>query len=193
MIEMKRGFFALFVVWALVVMACNMPAGQAINAQLERPGELTEDGAGEGDSAETDQPAAPTIAPLSTAVTGPVATPTPAPTTPARQLAPTVTPRGVPEVTIELPTPTVPSLQLEYSISWRLNENDTNFSFATVQLTATGGDEPYTFYRDGVPSSGPSFSYRWGSCVENPGSFRVDSADGQTLTVEYLETTPCSN
>ncbi len=191
MFELRRGIFALFLVWALVSIACNMPAGQPIDSRLERP-VAPAAGSGEGgDSAEPNQQPDPTVAPLSTADTS--ERPTPTSTVSPRQLAPTVTPRSAPVVTIQPPTPTTPSLLLEFNIDWRLNENDPNFAFATVTLQALGGEEPFTFYRDGVPTSGPSFSYRWGSCVENPGTFRVDSADGQTATVEYLERTPCSN
>ena len=58
-------------------------------------------------------------------------------------------------------------------------------------MSATGGEPPYTFYRDGLPTGGANFSYRWGSCQSNPGTFSVESADGQVAKLDYYEETPC--
>ncbi len=93
------------------------------------------------------------------------------------------------------PTPTLrPEFQplaLTFVQTWAFDEDDRNFSWATVTLTATGGDGNYTYFRDNKPQKNNQFGYRWRSCVDNLGTFRVDSADGQTVTVEFKDKSPC--
>jgi hypothetical protein len=80
-------------------------------------------------------------------------------------------------------------LSFTYEISWRIeNEKD---AIATVNFYPKGGDGEYTYYRDDLLVDGPVFEYRWATCTGNPGSLRVDSADGQTSRVDYFEQTPC--
>ena len=182
----RRWGWWLVLFWGVVSLACNMPLQFGAGTGLERPTVSVK----EGNSAES-PPAYPisTPPPLATAIS--TQNPPLVQTAQPNNFAPTVTPRLKPNNTVVLPTATIVPLTLEYKISWRLNSNDPKFSFATVQLSATGGEPPYTFYRDEAPTGGPSFSYRWGSCVVNPGSFRVDSADGQSVRIEYFEQTPC--
>lgn len=181
----RWGWWGLFLFWATVSMACNLPLGLGVDNRLERPSvPVVED-----NSAETPNSPAIILQAPETTVTAPP--PTIVRTAEPLNFAPTVTPRAEPNTTIIVPTATIIPLTLEHKISWRLNNNDPEFSFATVQLSAAGGEPPYIFYRDNVPTGGPSFSYRWGSCVLNPGKFRVDSADGQSIQIEYSEQTPC--
>ena len=108
------------------------------------------------------------------------------------EIMPTETPDPV---STPLPT-TVPSaeiapLALTYQINWRLDPTDAGYALADVRLVATGGDGLYTYYRDDTLTNRPMFSYRWSSCLANAGSFRVESADGQSITVDYFEEPPC--
>ncbi len=83
------------------------------------------------------------------------------------------------------------TLRLTYEIEWRVDPTDPGYALASVRLNATGGDGFYTFYRDETVTNSANFVYRWGSCKDNSGTFRVDSADGQTTIVEYFEQPPC--
>jgi hypothetical protein len=90
-------------------------------------------------------------------------------------------------------TPTVSEgpLSLSYALIWTIDPNDPAEAIASVVLTASGGGGEYRFYRDEQPVDGPEFTYRWAACRANPGSFRVDSADGQSVRIDYYETPPC--
>ena len=103
-------------------------------------------------------------------------------------LAPTATPRAAP---VAPPTPEGGPLDLGFTINWRIDPNDVTLSIAAVELIATGGDGNYTFFRDNVPTGSAVFEYYWGRCQDNPGSFRVDSGDAQSLTIEYFQTAAC--
>ncbi len=119
-------------------------------------------------------------------------------------LAPTATPRdagvatpalpNLPSPTAETtPTPGIAPggpLALSYAIAWRVEDSQ---AIATVHLTASGGDGVYTYFHDEQVTAGPVFEYRWATCNANPGSFRVNSGDGQTVRVNYYETPPCPN
>lgn len=146
----------------------------------------------------------PTFTPISLAPTAtprgtPAATATSAPDT----VAPTATLRpgtgNPPPAATATPTPTAtateaPStgpLALSYDISWRLAQDGTGNAIATVLLRASGGNGDYRYFHDDQEVDGPVFEYRWAACRGNPGSFRVDSADGQSFRVNYYENPPC--
>lgn len=119
---------------------------------------------------------------------------TPIQPTLAATLTPTKTPTRPPVPTgthTPIPTSNVTQepLIFTYEINWRIgNEKD---AIATVSFYPKGGGGEYTYYRDDLPVDGPEFEYRWATCAGNPGSLRVDSADGQTSRVNYFERAPC--
>lgn len=103
---------------------------------------------------------------------------------PTRPLVPTRTHTLTPTSTVNQGP-----LSFTYEINWRLeNAKD---AVATVNFYPKGGDGEYTYYRDDLLVNGPVFEYRWTTCTGNPGSLRVDSADGQTSRVDYFEQAPC--
>lgn len=111
-------------------------------------------------------------------------------------LAATATPRiGTPAPTATLRgTPTVASgglLTFDYAIDWRVDPNNEAVAIARVTITASGGNGEYIYFHDDLPVDGPQFEYRWAACRDNPGSLRVNSADGQTVRTNYFETPPC--
>lgn len=177
----KNAFMLLIVIWALIALACNLPLV---------PGAAP--------------PAAPTRPLLTLVVTAvdnqlpPTATLRSQPATQPPPAAATATPRATLLVTVTLAaTVATPdeseALSLDYDISWQLDPNDPNFALATVTLFVSGGDGNYTFFRDGKPTGGPQFVYRWGSCQDNPGIFRVDDGSGESAQLEYFEQAPCPN
>ena len=188
MMQSKRiGWLLLLLIWAGVVLACNLPL--APQAQPLMPPTLPPESAEAGNE--------------STGVENSVGEANPTPNATATLLptsgesteetlvlAPTVTPRATPGG-VESSAGESGPLELEYEISWELNSADTAFALATVTLNATGGDGEYTFFRDDIPTGGSQFVYRWGSCKTNPGSFRVDSGDGQSVKLDYYEESPC--
>ena len=190
--QQQRGWLGLFVLWAMVSLACGMPVNQPPSSGLKIPTKAVI--IVETDATVTPEVTLPPATPLTTADS---ATPTPLPTkdvAPSSNddfvFAPTATPYAG-----ELPdladlTATPDGLAIEYAIVWRLDQ-DTNFALADVSLEVTGGEEPFTYYRDNVKMGGATFSYRWGSCKDNPGRFKVVDADGQTVEIDYFEKTPC--
>lgn len=116
----------------------------------------------------------------------------------APTLAPSRTPR--PRATAS-PTATPPSgtgtadnsgrLTFDYNITWTLSATDPYVAIATVNIYPKGGSGDYEYYRDDLPVDGPTFQYRWAACRGNPGSLRVDSADGQSVRKDYFESPPC--
>jgi hypothetical protein len=83
-------------------------------------------------------------------------------------------------------------LDFNYHISWRFKDDTYNQSIATVTITAKGGGGEYVYYRDGLLVDGPVFEYEWVSCRGNPGTFRVESADGQFKEVAYFGEPLCA-
>lgn len=150
-----------------------------------------------------------TLPPILSSATAEALTQTPLPTftpiqppTLAATLTPSKTPTRRPSTnsggsSTSTPKPTGTSdetagpLTFDYHIEWRLKDASTKESIATVTITARGGGGGYTYYRDELPVEGPIFEYVWASCRGNPGSFRVTSADGQTLKVDYFANPPC--
>jgi hypothetical protein len=64
-------------------------------------------------------------------------------------------------------------------------------SIATVTITAAGGGGGYIYLWDEIEQDGPIFEYFWRSCMGDPHSITVTSADGQSVTVNYYENPPC--
>lgn len=197
MVEMKVtfikriGWFIGFLV--IAALACNAPLGG--NGTPSPPPPAT--------SAETIQPIqTPTITP--TAGPGPATeeTPTllptftPIPVTPSLEstLTRTPTPTGTsPSSPNATPTEEASSgpLSFTYTIEWEVSSENPGIAIATVTMNATGGGGGYQYFRDDLPVDGPVFQYQWATCRGNPGSLRVDSADGQSARVDYFETPPC--
>lgn len=197
-----RPWLILMAVVAVVGLACNLPLDISNPAPPPptRPPVTVVPGA-----------TLPAVTPILTSPLLPAITDepdiTPLPTfTPIQPvLAATITPRGsdapAPTVTSrpvglsptpETPTPEPPAsrglLTLNYNLQWRVEAGK---AIARVTLTASGGAPPYVYYHDDLAVAGPQFEYTWTTCNPNPGSFRVDSADGQTTRVNYYETPPC--
>jgi hypothetical protein len=78
-----------------------------------------------------------------------------------------------------------------YNISWSRSSEKEGDVIAAVQIFATGGNGSYTYYHDGIRQPSANFSYAWGACRANPGSFTVESG-GQSKTIEYYVESPCS-
>lgn len=105
----------------------------------------------------------------------------------------TVTATGTVTATATI-TPTATSagpLSLSYTINWTVSDDDPAMSTAHVTLQAAGANGDYTYYHDDLVQPGPVFSFPWASCTNKPGSFRVDSSDGQSVRISYFERAPC--
>lgn len=189
MMQSKRiGWLLLLLTWAGVVLACNLPL--APRAQPLTPPTLPPESAevGSNSSGVENNVGETNPVPNATATLLPTSSES---TDDSLQLAPTVTPRATPGGTDGNAGGADGPLELTYEVAWELNSADTAFALATVTLNATGGDGEYTFFRDDIPTGGSQFVYRWGSCKANPGSFRVDSGDGQSVKLDYYEESPC--
>jgi hypothetical protein len=177
----------------IIALACNAPIGGETPSP---PPPAT--------SAETTQPT-PTTAESPTAeINSTIETegvPTGLPTfTPIQATAPAGATATTPATPTEIspstpqPTPTEKAdggpLSFSYTITWQVSSNP-GFAIATVSIVATGGGGGYQYFRDDLPVSGPVFQYQWATCRANPGSLRVDSADGQSVRENYFETPPC--
>lgn len=90
------------------------------------------------------------------------------------------------------PDESVGPLDFQYHISWRFKDDTYQQSIATVTITAKGGGGEYVYYRDGLLVDGPVFEYEWVSCRGNPGTFRVESADGQFKDMSYFGEPLCA-
>ena len=181
-----RGWLIVLMAWAGVVLACNLPLAARVEplSPPTLPAESAEDLSNEeSESAENGTDPVPTATLLPTADNSSCGE--------VIQLAPTVTPRATPSGNTTSTEGDGGTLTLDYEISWELNQSDTNFALATVTLLAKGGNGEYSFFRDDIPTGGSQFVYRWGSCQPNPGTFRVNTGDGQSATVEYFTEAPC--
>jgi hypothetical protein len=190
----------------LVGLACNAPV-EPIDPQPARetgpsapPGEQPPvNGADESEGGPGSEEALPEddLVPSATATPTQTATATatrqPSPTvgaTPTRPPATaTRTPRPLPSATAT--TGSSGPLDFSYNVSWMLSPSDPQLAIATVTINATGGGGGYRYYRDDLEVEGPVFSYEWGICRANPGSFRVDSSDGQSKKVDFFLAPPC--
>ena len=199
----RRPVLMLVSLLILVALACNAPltgdeatvvpseeereaTPAAPTATLGAPETLPPDL--ESEEGETDEqqltatdtpPAQPTLRPTTDASPTPRPLPTRTPT--PRSSAPTAT---------SGPSNSGP-LDFDYNISWRLAPGNPLQAIATVEIRATGGGGGYEYYRDELPVDGPIFEYQWASCKSNPGSLRVDSADGQSVRKNYSVEPPC--
>lgn len=182
----------------VVGLACNAPIGDetpsppppATPAETNPPTQIIPDSAtAESPTTETN----PTTQPETTTTALPTFTPI-QPTTPANA---TATETAEPTETVRATIRTTPTesansgpLSFTYSIVWEVSSNPA-FAIATVTINATGGGGGYQYFRDDLPVDGPVFQYQWATCRANPGSLRVDSADGQSVRTNYFETPPC--
>lgn len=192
-------FLALMVSFLISIgLACNAPIGNATPGPTETP---TNPSTATIDPTPSNTISAPETVPFGSASATPDSNeqadlPTFTPIQPT--LAATLTPTKMPT---QLPVPTgthtlTPTsdvnqgpLSFTYEITWRIeNAKD---AIATVNFYPKGGGGEYTYYRDDLQVNGPVLEYRWATCTGNPGSLRVDSADGQTSRVDYFEQTPC--
>lgn len=187
-----KGLIFLILILLLVGLACNLPAGDTEDVPTPPSGTRP-----------------PTTTPVETAVgpsptvTSPGSEQTPLPTFTRIQptLAATVTPRAtttrLATATVgPTPTPTEDPgtgepLSFTYTINWRLDTANPFVAIASVVISAQGGGGQYRYFRDDLPVDGPAFEYPWAACTANPGSLRVDSADGQSVKVDYFEQPPC--
>jgi hypothetical protein len=157
---------------ATPVPAATLSSPQTVPASIE-----TEEAREESGSA------APTFTPIEPPTLAATLTPS---ATPSRR--PTRTPR--PATTATADNSGGP-LSFTYRVDWRLADASARTAIATVTLDVKGGSGEYTYYRDDLEVDGPVFEYEWATCSGNPGSFRVDSSDGQSTRVDYFETPPC--
>ncbi len=111
--------------------------------------------------------------------------------TPTRRPNPTVTQEGTVDPSATDSQPSTGPLTFHYQIDWRLNPSDPLESFATVTVTAAGGGGGYIYLWDEIEQDGPIWEYSWRSCKGDPHSITVNSADGQSVTVNYFENPPC--
>lgn len=187
---------------AMAMLACNAPFARVAvtaTATLEVTETATATVSATLEPAQTAPPAVDTAT-----VSKPSATPQPTATiaqtptlAPTRTASPSHTPRPTStRETVRTVTPTSTGgnagpLSFTYQINWRLKDEKATQAIATVTILATGGGGKYKYYRDDLPVDGPIFEYEWGTCRGNPGSLRVDSADGQSARSDYFENPPC--
>jgi len=184
----------------LAMLACNAPFGGEAATSTATP-EPTQTSTQEA-TLEPAQTAPPAVAKPTeskpTATSAPTATAEEQPTlAPTRTTTPSHTPRPTSTSTVvRTVTPATTAdndgpLSFTYQITWRMKDASANQAIATVAMVATGGGGEYTYFRDDLPVDGPVFEYEWSTCRGNPGSLRVDSADGQSVRTDYYENTPC--
>jgi hypothetical protein len=137
-------------------------------------------------TAESEEEELPTFTPIQQ----PTLAETLAPT--ATKRPPTRSPNTVAPLSTDTPDADAGPLDFQYHIAWRFKDDTYKQSIATVTITAQGGGGEYVYYRDGLLVDGPVFEYEWASCRGNPGSFRVESADGQFKEVSYFGEPLCA-
>ncbi|MGH2536065.1 MAG: hypothetical protein ACRDHL_01585, partial [Candidatus Promineifilaceae bacterium] len=103
---------------------------------------------------------------------------------------PNASPAASPSPSATAGSPAAP-LAFSYQLEWSLDPNNSDLAIAHVTITASGGGGGYRYFHDDLPVSGPVFSYNWAACQPNPGSLRVDSANGDSVRVDYYELPPC--
>lgn len=185
---------------ALAALACNAP-GREATPRATPPSTNTSSPGVVATSAtlapgETVPSEIATAESLATSPAQPTFTPIQAPTL-APTLRPTNTrPRATP------PSPTKPSgtdtpdltqgsLEVSYYIEWRLKDASAKQAIATMTITARGGGGNYRYFHDEIALAGPVFEFDWATCRPKPGSVRVNSANGQSITLQYFEHPPC--
>jgi hypothetical protein len=194
---------------AFLALACNAPiAGEtpsppppATSAETAQPTITpTESPTAESPTAETGPNLIVTVTPAVLPTFTPIQSTVSAGASPTLATAPTETRTPQAESQTSTPTQTQTStptkaadggpLSFSYSIVWEVTGNS-DIAIATVTVMATGGGGDYEYFRDDLPVDGPVFQYEWATCRANPGSLRVDSADGQSVRTDYYETPPC--
>lgn len=179
-------------------LACNAPIGEetpsppppATSAETDQPTQIpSEANTPESPEAETN----PTTETEPDVTSQPTFTPIQATTPPNATATETAAPTETATASSQS-TPTEEDdagpLSFTYTIEWEVT-SDPTFAIATVTIVATGGGGGYQYFRDDLLVDGPVFQYQWATCRANPGSLRVDSADGQSVRTNYFETPPC--
>jgi hypothetical protein len=178
---------------ALVALACNAPFGGAETPSLPQPVISVTTQAIQTPVESPTAEVGPDTGTVGGSTILPTFTPIQVTAPPGATTAPTVIPT---EAVPATPSPTATSasggpLNFTYTIHWELASGNPGIAIATVTISATGGGGVYQYFRDDLPVAGPVFQYEWAACHGNPGSLRVDSADGQSARVDYFETPPC--
>ncbi|MEM7799650.1 MAG: hypothetical protein AAF633_10715 [Chloroflexota bacterium] len=94
--------------------------------------------------------------------------------------------------TLNPPTPTPEGLiNFSYEINWVISEEDDMVVIATVEVTATGGDDTYRYYWNDREKEGPEFEIEAEVCQNMIASLRVSSGDGQRKNKAVISETPC--
>ena len=87
------------------------------------------------------------------------------------------------------PPPTGGPLSLSWErIGWRYEGNDYT---SKLQITAQGGQPPYTYYHDGLVQEGPTLEVAWRRGRSKPGSVGVSDATGAYVKEDYWLEDPC--
>lgn len=128
----------------------------------------------------------PTFTPITVPTLRPSATPSNTPRPRASS-----TPRPTTGSSTTVPAGTVVPLRIDYRLDWRFSPGNALVSIATMTIRVEGGRGPYLYFRDDVQVEGPTFEYEWASCKGNPGTLRVESADGQSAALSYFGRPPC--
>jgi LysM repeat protein len=83
------------------------------------------------------------------------------------------------------PTPSLVGGPLSFTwslVSWRPADPD---YIATIHIQPRGGTLPYTFYHDGMITSGETFEIAWRRCRPKPGSVGLADATGTYVKEDY--------
>lgn len=201
--SLKRALLMVFLLMG-AALACNAPTREDATTPVEESETPErETPAPEGPEEETTAVSPATVGPRITATEAVTAEETTLPTFTPIDVAPTlkVTPTSsrtpIPRATNTLrpqstnqatdtPDGLAGPLTFDYNITWQLKDPVSMIATATVTIRARGGGGGYRYFRDQIEVDGPVFTYEWTTCSGNPGSLRVDSADGQSLKVDYF-------
>jgi hypothetical protein len=196
----------MVIILALAALACNFqtvdpaeeapPTSASTSTRVDSANKSVDDSTPEP----TDTLPPPETLPANVAKTSPSPTATQEPLSTAVDvptLAITRTPTGTatrrPTATrsaVQPPSNSTEPLAFEYTINWRLVDASSLDAIATVTITATGGGGGYKFFRD-IDEVEATFEYVWATCRGNPTTFRVTSANGESVEQIVFFHPPC--